>query len=223
MREQAKDREILFNGWAADYDRHVASKDAFPFAGYEDVLQTIVEQAAADPAGRILDLGTGTGNLAARLTGGQREVWGTDFSGKMLEEANAKFPAIRLVRQDLLGPWPSELPSRFDRIVSAYVFHEFPLETKIRLLTGLAVEHLAPGGRIVIGDIAFASVRQRSEAREHWKTSWDEDEAYWAFDETRNALDETRLTVSFEQVSPCAGVFLFQQASSDETRTRSAE
>ena len=223
MRDQAENREALFNNWAADYDRHVGSCDSFPFAGYNDVLEAIVARTASTSTSRILDLGTGTGNLAARLTGEHREVWGTDFSERMLDAAAAKHPPIRFVRQDLLGDWPSDLPPRFDRIVSAYVFHEFPLESKIRILADLAAEHLTPGGRIVIGDIAFASAQQRSNAHKRWKTQWDEDEAYWAFDETRDASAGTGLAVTFEQVSPCAGVFLFQQASSDETRPRSAE
>jgi hypothetical protein len=36
-------RQALFDGWAADYDRAVASSlGEFPFDGYEDVLATVV-------------------------------------------------------------------------------------------------------------------------------------------------------------------------------------
>ena len=223
MREQAMDREALFDDWAADYDQHTSARNAFPFAGYEDVLQRIVEQADTNHRARFLDVGTGTGNLAARLTGENREIWGTDFSEKMLEAARAKCSSIRFVRHDLLGSWPSDLPARFDRIVSAYVFHEFPLETKLRIIKDLAANHLTPSGRIVIGDIAFPSVKERAEAHERWATLWDEDEAYWAFDETRDALSGTALTVSFDPISPCAGVFVFQQATLDETNPGLAE
>ena len=223
MREHAKDRQKLFDNWAARYDPHVTAHRPFPFAGYDTVLQTVVAQTTAQPTSRVLDLGTGTGNLAALLVGEEREIWGSDFSEEMIKRARVKYPAIRFVHQDLLASWPAGLPERFDRIVSAYVFHEFPLPTKLRILTDLAARHLSPGGRIVIGDIAFPSAALREQAHDRWRDLWDEDEAYWAFDETLEALKPVGLNAKYEQVSPCGGVFVFQQTSVDETSSQPNE
>ena len=109
-----KNRLELFDAWAADYDLGVASEEGFPFAGYERVLGRVVQLAALQPTSaqpplRVLDLGTGTGNLAARFTALGAEVWGLDFSSQMLLKAKEKRPrcyvfASRFARR--LAPAP---------------------------------------------------------------------------------------------------------------------
>jgi hypothetical protein len=64
----------------------------------------------------------------------------------MLAEAQIKLPGARLLQADLLGPWPAELDPPFDRVVSAYVFHEFDLTTKIGLLRRIAPGTWSPAG-----------------------------------------------------------------------------
>ena len=128
----------LFDAWAADYDAGVTSEEGFPFAGYEAVLGRVVQRAAPQPAPseppqsqptlRVLDLGTGTGNLAARFAALSAEVWGLDFSSQMLAEARENVPNATFLQADLLGDWPT-LP-QFDRIVSSYLLHEFDLSAK---------------------------------------------------------------------------------------------
>ena len=61
------ERTVLFDKWAADYDKSVRTDREFPFAGYESVLDEIVISAGIFPGITVLDLGTGTGNLAAAL------------------------------------------------------------------------------------------------------------------------------------------------------------
>ena len=62
-------RQALFDRWAADYDRAVASSSGeFPFDGYEDVLATVVALVDVAPGTTVLPkVGTGAGNLAARF------------------------------------------------------------------------------------------------------------------------------------------------------------
>lgn len=200
--------QALFDGWAADYDRAVASSlGEFPFDGYENVLATVVALADVTPGTTVLDLGTGTGNLAARFVEQGCVVWGLDFSAAMIEEARAKAPDVHLVRADLRGQWPAELPARFDRIVSAYVLHEFDLATKVALLGRLARQHLSVGGRIVIGDIAFPGRLAREAASRQWASLWDGDEHYWAADEVLAAFDAAGLAMDYRQASSCGGVF----------------
>ncbi len=62
------DRKQLFDNWAHTYDESVRSPDGtFPFDGYDHVLDTVVELAAVAAHMRVLDLGVGSGNLAARF------------------------------------------------------------------------------------------------------------------------------------------------------------
>lgn len=158
----------------------------------------------------LLDLGVGTGNLASRFAKLNCDLWGIDFSAGMLAKARERLPHARLVQADLLGEWPEELDRRFDRIVSAYVFHEFPLETKTRLIHRLARGHLADGGYIVIGDIAFETGADRAAAYERWKERWDEEEYYWAADEATDTLQPLGLKVTYQQISICGGVFVIK-------------
>lgn len=204
------DRAQLFDAWARTYDaEHASPERGFPFDGYERVLDEAAGQAAAEAQMRILDLGVGTGNLAVRLARQGCAVWGVDFSAEMLARAQAKLPGARLVYADLLGDWPAELQQPFDRVVSAYVFHEFDLPTKVGLLRRIASRHLSAAGRIVVADIAYPTVAARTEASRRWAGAWDEDEHYWAADEALAAIEEAGLQGVYRQVSSCGGVFTF--------------
>jgi putative AdoMet-dependent methyltransferase len=203
-------RRKLFDDWAAGYDESVSRDEEFPFNGYERLLDTICEQAHLRTGQLVLDLGTGTGNLAARLLKSDCTVQATDFSEVMLEQARIKLPDVQFVKADLLHKWPRELSSHFDRIVSSYVLHEFDLETKIRLLRVLAGEHLSPDGWLVVGDISFPTAEIREQASDRWQERWDEDEHYWAADETLAHCREAGLETLYTQVSSCAGVYRFR-------------
>ena len=180
------------------------------FIGQEQVLDEIARAAGAQSGMKVLDLGIGTGNLAARFAARDCALWGIDFSAEMLAKAKEKLPQAVLVQSDLLGAWPAALDQRFDRIVSAYVLHEFDLSTRMVLLQRLAVRHLEATGRIVVGDIAFPSIGARDQAREKWADVWDDEEFYWAADEAAEASERAGLQVTYKQISSCGGVFVFE-------------
>jgi putative AdoMet-dependent methyltransferase len=193
-----------FDEWAETYDNSV-SIDQFPFDGYQDVLTKVVALADVDSGMSVLDLGTGTGNLAVRFARLGCELWCTDFSPAMLAKARLKIPQAHFFLHDLHEELPAGLPGVFDRIVSGYVFHHFELDEKVRILRHLQ-HHLAPGGRIIIGDIAFrdrAALEQvKSETGDEW-----EQECYWLADDTLPALEKAGLPAQYMQVSSCAGIF----------------
>ncbi len=203
------DRRDLFDAWAAGYDESLSS-DGYPFAGYGDVIAAVIAAAQIEPDLHVLDLGAGTGNLTAHLVALSAEVWGIDFSEEMLRQARAKVPTARFVRFDLQDPWPSELPDRFDRIVSTYVFHEFDDDDKVRLLVGLARNRLTPGGRIVIGDITFPDDRELAACRNTCASVWDETEHYWVADRMEQRIESAGLSVRHEQISFCGGLFMME-------------
>ena len=97
------DRVQLFDDWAEHYDRSIQADGTFPFDGYEQVLDEVVGTARAQPDMTVLDLGIGTGNLAARFVRLGCDVWGVDFSAEMLAKVCEKLSPVVLVQADLLG------------------------------------------------------------------------------------------------------------------------
>ena len=210
------DRLPLFDNWAKYYDKSIMSyKDKFPHAGYERILERVFILADVKPDMRVLDIGIGTGNLAAHFINKGCKVWGLDFSTEMLSKTHAKLSQVDLVQANLLGDWTKELQPPYDRVVSAYVFHEFDLETKIRLLQRIVSDCLSTDGFIVVADIAFPDVDIRTAASQHWQ--FDEYEYYWAADEAITACEQVGLQVRYEQISICGGVFTFMSEAEANT------
>ena len=65
MAENPK-RQALCDRWSAQYDKDV-NEGAFPFTDYDRTLNALVELGEFSTTNRVLDVGIGTGNLAARL------------------------------------------------------------------------------------------------------------------------------------------------------------
>jgi putative AdoMet-dependent methyltransferase len=124
----------------------------------------------------------------------------------MLDKAREKLPFATLVRHDLRADWPHEIDRRFDRIVSAYVFHHFELEKKLSLCRELVDQHLLPGGKLVLADLSFAEAPAMAAFARTAGELW-EVEPYWLANESVEALKRAGLNVQYVSVSSCAGVY----------------
>lgn len=107
--------------------------------------------AAVGPGSRVLDVATGTGDLALELAhrvGPEGEVIGSDFSEPMLERARAKAPGLRFDWGNAL-----DLPykdGRFDAATVGFGARNFAdLERGICEMRRV----VRPGGRVVILEI----------------------------------------------------------------------
>ena len=198
----------LFDQWAEGYDNMIERwSDSFPFLGYDDVLNRIVELTDPKPGMKILDVGTGTGALAQKFLDFDCEIWGVDYSRKMLEKAEEKMPDCQFIQLDIRADWPPELAG-FDRVVSAYALHHLNLEGKIEVIKRMLNDLITDDGRIVIGDVSYPTFAARARARQEILDLWDDSEYYWAADVIKNMLWGQGAHVVYEQISSCAGVYL---------------
>jgi tRNA threonylcarbamoyl adenosine modification protein (Sua5/YciO/YrdC/YwlC family) len=118
-----------------------------------DALQDELVAAAGPVSGRILELGTGTGETAARLLASNPDATlvGIDASQEMLAAARRLLPAgrveLRVAR--LQEPLPA---GPFDLVASALCVHHLDAAEKADLFGRVRAE-LAPRGRFVLADV----------------------------------------------------------------------
>jgi tRNA (cmo5U34)-methyltransferase len=119
---------------------------------YDD-LQDVLVGASGTNAGRILELGTGTGETARRLLARHPDALlvAVDESESMLSAARASLPADRvdLRIQRLEDPLPE---GRFDLVASALAIHHLDAAEKAELFARVR-RVLEPGGRFVLADV----------------------------------------------------------------------
>src|SRR5437763_718766 len=104
--------------------------------------------AAVGPGSRVLDVATGTGDLAIELARRGCEVVGTDFSDEMLEHARAKAPGLRWEHANALElPYPD---AAFDAATVGFGARNFSdLERGLSEMARV----VRPGGRVVVLEI----------------------------------------------------------------------
>ena len=203
-----------FDLWADGYDRAVGLSDedgTYPFAGYRAVLNAIYQDIRGDENARtVLDVGIGTGTLAARLCGDGYAVTGVDFSPKMLGIARVHTEnRARLLAHDMRDGFPAALSGEcFDRIVCTYALHHLTDEEKPAFLRALA-DHLTEGGRVLIGDVAFPTRAELVKCREQAGDEFDDEECYLVADELPPLPG---MKASFTVMSPCAGILTLERS-----------
>jgi SAM-dependent methyltransferase len=135
------------------YDAHVTDESNPVRNGYAATLDWVIERAAVAADDVVVDLGTGTGNLAVRVGPRSRLVC-VDVSTGMLDVARQKLPAdTEYVESDLLE-FVDRAPE-CDVVISTYAIHHLIAGEKVALFEGL-FGHLRSGGRIAIGDLMVA-------------------------------------------------------------------
>jgi ubiquinone/menaquinone biosynthesis C-methylase UbiE len=179
----------------AGYDADVADESNPIRDGYDATLDWVITHAAVRADDVLVDLGTGTGNLASRLGRVARLVC-VDVSTGMLAVARTKLPgATEYVEADLLE-FVDRAPS-CDVIISTYAIHHLMADEKGALLSGL-FGCLRTGGRIAIGDLMVADAGVIADLRTRLAhPDVDEmfaDEFPWFVDDARRELGSIGFT-----------------------------
>lgn len=178
--------------------------DQYPFAGYKDVLNGIYNRVREKAAGKILDIGFGTGTLTARLYNDGYNIYGIDFSSNMIEIAKIKMPGAELYCFDFSKGLPQALKcTKFDFILCAYAIHHLNNDQKIAFIHELW-EHLEKDGEILIGDVAFETKDKLTACQIQSGLSWDDDEIYIVFSDLVKSIPFGK--IEFIPISHCAGI-----------------
>ena len=200
-----------FNVWADGYDESVQQSDAggvYPFAGYATMLQEIYGRICACGAKDVLDIGFGTGTLTAKLYAHGCNLFGQDFSSRMIELARQKMPRAKLYQGDFSLGLVQELKQRrYDAIVATYALHHLTDEQKVALIREL-LPLLNEKGCIYMGDVAFATRAELEQCQAQAGDEWDRSEIYFVFDELKQAFPQ----LEFERVSYCAGLLTLKKS-----------
>ena len=199
-----------FDLWADGYDESVGLSDeenTYPFAGYKDVLNAIYKEILESSYKYILDIGFGTATLTNRLYGKGLAIYGQDFSEQMIKIAQIKMPDAKLFSGDFTKGLVGFLKeNKYDAIIATYSLHHLTDYEKIPFIKSL-VDLLNPGGKILIGDVAFKNRDALEACKEKSGDYWDDEEYYFVYDELKEHFNG----LSFEKYSFCAGVLTIRK------------
>ncbi len=123
--------------------------------GYARLQDEVARATDGVEVGRVLDLGTGTGETLAAVLADHpaAAATGIDENPAMLEAAATRLagPGVDFRVADLSDPLP---PGPFDLVVSALAVHHLDGPAKAALFTRIGGA-LRPGGRFVLGDVVI--------------------------------------------------------------------
>jgi putative AdoMet-dependent methyltransferase len=209
---------------ADGYDADVRNESDPVRAGYDELLKWVIKEARITATSRVLELGSGTGNLS-RLIPVCRELVCVDLSERMEAIARPKLAHIsnrRFIKADLLEVFQKEI-GLFDSIISTYTIHHLTNEEKRRLF-GEVYASLVPGGRAVFGDLMLQDEQEKAIKIREYRALGDaktvealQEEFFWVIDATTKDLNQLGFQVETRRFSGLSwGVCARRQRDDDD-------
>ena len=193
---------------APNYDEDVLVETHPIRAGYGEVLDWVAARLLADTPGRVVELGSGTGNLTIRLPH-VKELTCVDISTQMQRIAQEKLtasPHISYVAADILEFF-DKLENKFDAVISTYTIHHLTAAEKHLLFE--EIKHaLEVGGLALFGDLMFENCEGRAAYLAYCRRSGQEklaedieDEFFWDVELALDQLQALGFEVQAKQFS----------------------
>ncbi|MFC5403405.1 MerR family transcriptional regulator [Cohnella soli] len=146
-----------FDQLAPTHDERVKAR-LDGYEDYEELLDCIFTYTLPVEDEHGLDIGIGTGNLAARFLEAGCRMSGVDQSREMLKRCRSKHPDIETKVGNFLAlPY---LEKQFDFVVTSFAFRHLTAEQHLLALEEM-LRVLKPGGRLCIGDRLDEDEQQR--------------------------------------------------------------
>ncbi|MFJ8547235.1 methyltransferase [Streptomyces sp. NPDC093586] len=168
-----------FTGWNSSYTR-----EPLPLPEMRQWRASTVERVRGLQARRVLEIGVGSGLLLGPLAPETEAYWGTDFSEPVIERLRAQAAAdprlrdrvtLRCRPADAADGLPAEY---FDTVLLNSVVQYFPDAAYLSGVLDVALRRLAPGGRILVGDVRnHGTMREFLTAVHHAQRPGDEPSA----------------------------------------------
>lgn len=191
--------------WADGYAGQVhllKDTDEYPYSGYTRLLNEVYQLVHEVEGKRVFDVGFGTGILTRKLYQEGYQIVGVDLSERLVEMAKESMPNANFIHCDITMGLPMELlHEEFDIIYSTYTFHHLDRYEKPKFIAEL-LQHVRPGGKIIIGDLAFGSIKEVKQFRKEHKDAWQSNDMYLIFEEICKDFNG----VECKKISGCAGI-----------------
>lgn len=121
---------------------------------WDKTIDYIVKQLGITKSSRVLELCCGNGQVIGYLAPHCAKAVGVDYSSKLLSQMREQFKNVEAIHHDVNGV--SFKKASFDAIVIYFSIQHFDEKSTV-LLVQRCLEWLAPGGRLLIGDIPDAT------------------------------------------------------------------
>ena len=194
-----------FDVWAVEYDTSVKlsnEDNTYPFAGYNEIIYKIYKKVISKSNATVLDIGFGTGTLTQKLYQYGCDIYGQDFSLRMIELASNRMPNANLYQGDFTKGVVEQLKQRlYDFIIATYSIHHLKRDEKVKFLHEL-LSLLNKNGMILIGDVMFETQKELEKCREELLDKWDNDEFYCVVSDLKKEFPN----LQFERISFCSGI-----------------
>ncbi|WP_448440832.1 amino acid adenylation domain-containing protein [Mycolicibacterium sp. XJ2] len=148
-----------FRGWNSSY-----TDDPIPLAEMQQWRSATVDRIMALQPRRVLEIGVGSGLVLSEIAPACEKYWGTDFSAPTIRNLRAAVATqpwgdrVELLAQPahIAGTLPT---GYFDTIIINSVIQYFPSAHYLAEVIDTAVDLLAPGGALYIGDVRNYSLQ----------------------------------------------------------------
>ena len=194
-----------FDVWAEEYDTSVKlsnEDNTYPFAGYNEIIYKIYKKVISKSNATVLDIGFGTGTLTQKLYQYGCDIYGQDFSLRMIELASNRMPNANLYQGDFTKGVVEQLKQRlYDFIIATYSIHHLKRDEKVKFLHEL-LSLLNKNGMILIGDVMFETQKELEKCREELLDKWDNDEFYCVVSDLKKEFPN----LQFERISFSSGI-----------------